>query len=344
MDGKDCRDEPSAGHGQELHQSPQQQAIDNVQKHVDDVIAERIQAPKLVFQPEARVDNRPVVAFAPDVSRREPDLLQAGNASNGVLLGEDRVVPDEAAEDRGEVARYDESREDQCGCRVSATQVPRQCRWPVMPVRSRRLAVPSARGGSLTSGCRAGRCGLSIACPFRQLGPRHVFLSPATAPQRTFSRVRGSPRHSVAVMVLARLSTCPIRESAVSQLTGLMNQSAGWRSNLTERFRLLARRSSALQSFRVECMSGASLPLLRNGVDPPAAALEAGPCRAWTSQGLGGRGCARVTADTAATDARGGVGLAPYPGIGDAEPDLMGKTGRLVPGPRHRGTGPVCLR
>ena len=66
--------DPGARHGETSQQAPQQQDVDHVQQHIDQVSAKRSETPKLVLQPECRVGDRPVVPFPLDVGRREPDV------------------------------------------------------------------------------------------------------------------------------------------------------------------------------------------------------------------------------------------------------------------------------
>ena len=111
MHGEHRGERPGAGHRETQRDAPHQQRVDQVQHQVDEVVAERRQPPQLVLQPEGGIDDRPVVAFVPDVGRRKPDVPQAGPSMDDRLLGEDHVVPDEAPRERREVAGRDEERE-----------------------------------------------------------------------------------------------------------------------------------------------------------------------------------------------------------------------------------------
>ena len=102
--GEHRGDHGGARHAQAFEEAPQQQAVEHVQGDVDRVVAGRLEAPELVLQPEGRIDERPVVSLVLDVRGREPDVAQAGDGVDDRLLGEDHVVPDEAAGQRRHVA------------------------------------------------------------------------------------------------------------------------------------------------------------------------------------------------------------------------------------------------
>ena len=80
MHRKQRRREPRARHRQPQQQAPQQQRYRGVQQQVDEVVAERIEPPQFVFQPEGGVEHRPVVALVgiegigvkPDLCEAEP--------------------------------------------------------------------------------------------------------------------------------------------------------------------------------------------------------------------------------------------------------------------------------
>ena len=111
-------DQHRAGHPQAQQQAPQQQAVEQVQEDVDGVVAGGPQAPQLVLQPEAGVDQRPVVALVLDVGGGEPDAAQPAGGVDHRLLGEDHVVPHEAALQRREVAHHHQQRQRQRRRRV----------------------------------------------------------------------------------------------------------------------------------------------------------------------------------------------------------------------------------
>ena len=111
MDREDRRDDPGAGRRQTPQEAPYQQDVDQVEQHVDRVIAERRQPPQLVLQPEARVDDGPVVPLPLDVGGREPDVPQPGPLVHDRRLDEDHVVPDESGPQRRQVGDDDEGAE-----------------------------------------------------------------------------------------------------------------------------------------------------------------------------------------------------------------------------------------
>ena len=102
MDGEHRGHDPRAGDGQPPQHMPQQQGIGGVQQDVDGMIPGRREAPQLMFQPEGRIYERPVVPFPEfQVARREPDAPQAVPVSDGRRLGDDPIVPDEPAPQHG---------------------------------------------------------------------------------------------------------------------------------------------------------------------------------------------------------------------------------------------------
>ena len=106
VDGEQRSDQHGAGHGKAGEQAPEQEAVRQVQEDVDGVVADRVQAPEFVFQPERGVDQRPVVTFVLDVGGRQPDAAQAVGRVDDRFLGEDHVVPHEAALQRRKVAHH----------------------------------------------------------------------------------------------------------------------------------------------------------------------------------------------------------------------------------------------
>ena len=98
MHGEYRRGDPRPGYRQPRQQPPHQHRIGPVQQQVDGVKAQRGEAPQPMFQPEGRISERPVVALALNLARREPDAPQAGRFPHGRGLGERPVVPDEAAQ------------------------------------------------------------------------------------------------------------------------------------------------------------------------------------------------------------------------------------------------------
>ena len=78
MHRKQRRRKPRARHRQPKQQAPQQQRYRGVQQQVDEVVAERIEPPEFVFQPEGGVEHWPVVAFVGIKSIGvKPDLCEA---------------------------------------------------------------------------------------------------------------------------------------------------------------------------------------------------------------------------------------------------------------------------
>ena len=90
-------------------ETPDQQRVDEVQRHVDQVVAERREPPQLVLQPEGRVQQRPVVVLGGVAGHvggpgGEPEPPQAGPAlPDRLRRDDDEVVPDEARLGHGEV-------------------------------------------------------------------------------------------------------------------------------------------------------------------------------------------------------------------------------------------------
>ena len=115
MDGEHRGDQPPAGDGQTRGQAPQQQDVGRVQEDVDGVIAGRGEPPQLVLQPEARIDQRPVVPLVPDLRRPEPEAPEAVPVPDREGLVEDPVVPDEPGEEGGDVAADRQQGEGQGG-------------------------------------------------------------------------------------------------------------------------------------------------------------------------------------------------------------------------------------
>ena len=75
----------------------------------------RLETPQPVFQPEGRIDQRPVVAFVFEGGRREPEVRQAGGFVHRRRFGEGGVVPEEIAGDRGEVRDDGEQAQQESG-------------------------------------------------------------------------------------------------------------------------------------------------------------------------------------------------------------------------------------
>ena len=153
--GEDHRDQPRPGNRQPAHQAPHEKRVDEVQHQVDDVVAEGIETPKLVLQPEGRVDDRPVVAFVADVARREPDVPKPGPCVDHRRVGEDEVVPDESGTERGIVARADEYTKHEQAKRIPARRAGNRKRVPesrCVEIRSR-----SARADGVVPGPAHGR-------------------------------------------------------------------------------------------------------------------------------------------------------------------------------------------
>ena len=120
MHGEYRRGDPRPGYRQPRQQPPHQGRIGPVQQQVDGVEAQRGEAPQPMFQPEGRISERPVVALALNLARREPDAPQAGRFPHRRGLGERPVVPDEAAQQRGKVADAHQQAERQYGQRHPA--------------------------------------------------------------------------------------------------------------------------------------------------------------------------------------------------------------------------------
>ena len=104
MHGKYRSHKPRARHDQPPQDAPQQQRIDQVQQHVDNMIARRRESPQLVLQPKTRVHHRPVMRLAFNLAGRKPDLRQTGHSLNRFGVCNDHVIPYKAGIDRGKIA------------------------------------------------------------------------------------------------------------------------------------------------------------------------------------------------------------------------------------------------
>ena len=101
MHGEDRRRQPRSGKLEERQDAPQEHDPEGVQKDVDDVVADRLELPELVLDPEGRVDHRVVLGCRAEI---EPDPLQPlHRAQRGILDDVIVVVPDESVVQDGPI-------------------------------------------------------------------------------------------------------------------------------------------------------------------------------------------------------------------------------------------------
>ena len=187
MDGEYRGDQPCAGEGQACPQAPQQQRVDQVQQHVDDVIAGRGEAPQFVLQPEGGVHERPIVGLVPDLRGREPDPPQAGPIADRGRLGEDPVVPDETGEEGGNVAADHQQTEGNAGKNLPASE------------RLRGSGPRPGVAGVRRPRRRRDRCGaLRSSVPFSSARPAHPSILPVADDDVVAPATRGNPQSSSA--------------------------------------------------------------------------------------------------------------------------------------------------
>src|SRR5207302_9830305 len=119
---------------------PDEDRVGGVQEHVDEVVAEGVETPEMVIQPEAREGERVVLR---DGARFEPDAPEPVEAPQRRVGGDvGIVVPDEPGAEGGKVRRDDEESEGQRGRRATAGDG-----WAACGYR-RRLPAPPVRRGS----------------------------------------------------------------------------------------------------------------------------------------------------------------------------------------------------
>ena len=199
MDGEQRGDRPAPRRPEHPHEPPDEHGVERVQRHVDGVIARRVQPPELVLEPERRVRQRPVVQL-PKVAGREPDVPQPGPSPDERFLDDERlVVPHEAARQRRDEADDGERDEGEGGRDVVA--------------REPRERLGSRRGLRLAGGASPGPGPLRRP-PFTALPPR--------GPGRHVSRARDRRRYTYHVASM-KLTTPP-------SPTPTTSASSRWRS------------------------------------------------------------------------------------------------------------------
>jgi hypothetical protein len=121
MNSEDGGGQPRPRDAKSTEDEPQKNGTGRVQQHVDGVVAEGVEPPEVVLDPEGGEDQRIVLRRG---TRLGPDLLQAGGRAEQAVLGHIRVViPDEPGA-QGRNVGYDRHQDDQaspepCTCQRS---------------------------------------------------------------------------------------------------------------------------------------------------------------------------------------------------------------------------------
>ena len=132
-----CR-EPCSGQCQAPADHPDEDCVEAVQEHIDEMVGEGLDPPEVMVEPEAREGERVVLrhgaGFEPDAP--EPIERPQRRVGRDVRV----VVPDEAGVERGKVRRHDEEPEGQRGG-AAGDRAPTVCHH------RRRLPLPPAPPG-----------------------------------------------------------------------------------------------------------------------------------------------------------------------------------------------------
>ena len=135
MDGEHRRREPRAGERQPPADHPDEDRVGAVQQHVDEVIAEGLDSPEVMLEPEAREGERVVLR---DGAGLEPDAPEPVERPQRRVGRDVRVVvPDEARAQGWEVGRDDEEREGHAADGLRTTNGLRSFPMPPAPLGSR---------------------------------------------------------------------------------------------------------------------------------------------------------------------------------------------------------------
>ena len=105
--------EPGGGQPEQDQDSPQQDRIGGVQEDVVEVVAEGLQLPERILDPETRIHEWVVLRGRTGL---EPERIQAIEGAQRHVLGDVRiVVPDEARLGRGKIGGQRDPQQDECG-------------------------------------------------------------------------------------------------------------------------------------------------------------------------------------------------------------------------------------
>ncbi len=109
MDRPEKRPEPGRFQAQAAQRAPEDDRAARVEHHVDDVIAQAVQAPAFVLDPESCEDERVVME---DLERRVPDGPETIPCMHGAVADEPEIIiPRKVGMNRGEERDYREQKE-----------------------------------------------------------------------------------------------------------------------------------------------------------------------------------------------------------------------------------------
>jgi len=109
MQGEEGGRQPGSRHWQSLQDHPHQGGVEAVQQNVHEMIAQRVQSPELMLQPERGINQRKILRLGVG---GKPDFMQTVGIRQHWIIGDVFVIiPDVAAPQGGQIScqrRYDE--------------------------------------------------------------------------------------------------------------------------------------------------------------------------------------------------------------------------------------------